>query len=78
MCPAPFTPGSDCVRVMGGARLAAERDRAWEPDRGDVVRGRNGRDEGGVQEEVGFGDESGESAWRRELSGFREKSRNSA
>ena len=49
---------------MGGARLAIERDRTWEPDRGEVVRGRNGRDDGGVQA-LGFGEDMEGSVDRR-------------
>lgn len=57
---------------MGGARLAVERDRIWELARGDIVRGRKGRDVAGVQEV--FGDDGGGSVDLRRLGGLREKS----
>lgn len=40
MWPDPLTPGMDWVRDMAGGRLAVEREREWEPERGEVVRGR--------------------------------------
>lgn len=42
--PDPVKPGSDCVRDIGGARLATERERECVPESGEVVRGRYGRD----------------------------------
>lgn len=32
----------DCVRDIGGARLATDREREWEPESGEAVRGRYG------------------------------------
>lgn len=71
MCPAPLTPGSDCVRAIGGARLlAADRDREWPPDnKGDALRVRKGSWLGAHEGEIG---EVGEgSVERRKLGGFR-------
>lgn len=60
---------------MGEARLAADREREWPPDRGEAVRGRYGRAaEGGPHDgeigEVGFG-----SVLRRRVGGFLTMSR---
>lgn len=35
-----FVPGIDCVRAMGGAKLAADRDLTWLLDNGEDARGR--------------------------------------
>lgn len=62
MWPEPLTPGMDCVRDMGGARLVVERDREWAPESGEALRGRYGMkvDEGhegeaGEAGEMGLG-----------------------
>lgn len=72
--PAPLRPGMDCVRAMGGARLAAERDRTCEMESGEPARGRYGRaadgaHDGEVGEDVGEG-----SVDRRSVGGLRRKS----
>lgn len=56
-----MTPGIDCVRIMGDVVMpAAERDLVCEPDNGDVVRGRYGRDvEGDQKGEIGEEDITG-------------------
>lgn len=71
--PEPSTPGIDRVRPMGGgARLATDLDRLWPPERGEVVRGRYGRDIVGVHEgELG----EGGSVDRRKVVGLRSESR---
>lgn len=70
MWPAPFTPGSDWVLAMGGARLlAADRDREWPYDNGDAVLVRKGSWpwlQRGELSEVGEG-----SVERRMLGGLR-------
>jgi hypothetical protein len=41
--PAPFTPGSDCARDIGGAKaLAVDLDLKWPRAKGEVLRGRKG------------------------------------
>jgi hypothetical protein len=70
-----LTPGIDCVRAMGGARLATDRDRTWELESGEAARGRKGSDAavfhvGEVGDEVGEG-----SVDRRSVGGFRGKSK---
>jgi hypothetical protein len=67
MCPAPLTPGRDWVRAMGGAKLAADRDRMCE-ERGDAFRVRNGSV--GELHEGELGDEGEGSVARRRLGGF--------
>lgn len=71
--PEPSTPGIDRVRpIAGGARLATDLDRPWPPDRGEVVRGRYGRDAAGDHDgELG----EGGSVDRRRLGGLRSVSR---
>lgn len=68
MWPAPLTPGRDCVRAMGGARLAADLDRMCVLDRGDAFRVRNGNAEGIQDGEVGDVGEG--SVARRKFGGF--------
>jgi len=59
---------------MGGARLAADRDRMWEMDSGDAARGRNGSAEVGVQD-GDVGDDVGDgSVDRRRVGGLRNSS----
>ena len=71
MWPDPLTPGMDWVRDMAGGRLAVERERECEPERGEVVRGRYGMagedQEGDVGERVG-------SVLRRMVRGLRRSS----
>jgi hypothetical protein len=65
----PLTPGIDCVLVMVGARLAADLDLECEmPERGEVVRGRYGIDDGPHPGELG--DEGLGSVERRRVGGF--------
>jgi hypothetical protein len=66
----------DCVRIMGGAKLAVDFDRTWDPaDKGDVVRGRYGRTE---PPQIGeTGDEGAGSVERRSVGGFRPDSKKS-
>ena len=70
-----MTPGIDWVRVMGGARLATDRDRTWGLDSGEAARGRKGREV--AEFHVGeVGDEVGEgSVERRSVGGLRGKSK---
>lgn len=68
--PEPLTPGMDCVRDIGEARAAADRDLEWPLDNGEAVRGLYGRaaDEwphDGDVGEVGLG-----SVLRRGVGGF--------
>lgn len=68
--PEPFRPGSDWVRDMVGAMLAADRERVWPWESGDAVRGRYGSElicdqAEGVLGEVGLG-----SLLRRGFAGF--------
>lgn len=74
MWPSPFTPGSECaLPIGGGANAAADLDRMWLPDSGEVVLGRYGR-EAALQ--VGEMGEEGEgSVARRMVGGFRGASR---
>ena len=55
---------------MGGARLAVDRERECEPERGDVVRGRYGRLTGGPQP-LELGEDGEGSVDRRSVGGFR-------
>lgn len=68
--PEPLTPGMDCVRDIGEARVAADRDLVCPLDNGEAVRGLYGRaaDEwphDGDVGEVGLG-----SVLRRMVGGF--------
>jgi len=62
----------DCVRAIGGAKLATDRDRTCEFESGDAARGRKGSEVGGFH--VGEVGDDG-SVDRRSVGGFRRKSR---
>ncbi len=59
---------------MGGAKLAADRDRMCELDKGEAARGRYGIVVDGVQEGEDGEDVGDGSVDRRRVGGFREKS----